>query len=106
MRYFILSSFIMIIMACSTVYAAPVAGSTVYADIDGLVCDFCARALEKTFGRQDAVQDIQVDLDKQMITINFKEAQALDDEKIRQLIEDSGYNLRELRYEAQSQAQE
>ena len=47
--------------------------STVYAYVNGLVCDFCARALEKTIGKNDAVKSIKVDLKEKIITINFNE---------------------------------
>lgn len=71
---------------------------TVYADVNGLVCDFCARALGKVFGKQEAVESINVDLDKKVITIHFNEGQSLDDETITQLITDCGYNVREIRH--------
>jgi len=73
-------------------------GGTVYADVNGLVCDFCARALEKVFSKQKAVEFINVDLDEKIITIHFNEGQQLDDETITQLITDSGYNLRKIRH--------
>ena len=59
-------------------------GGTVYADVNGLVCDFCARALEKVFDKQEAVDWIKVNLDKQAISIHFNEGQKLDDETIEQ----------------------
>ena len=71
-------------------------GEVVHVSVNGLVCDFCARALEKVFGRQEAVSDIDVNLDNKMITINFNERQMLDDETITQLITDSGYNVEEI----------
>tara|TARA_E500000331_G_scaffold183724_1_gene176890 strand:- start:287 stop:535 length:249 start_codon:yes stop_codon:yes gene_type:complete len=40
---------------------------TVYADVNGLVCDFCARALEKVFLKREAVESIDVDLDEKVI---------------------------------------
>ena len=43
--------------------------STVYAYVNGLVCDFCARALEMTIGKQDSVKTIKVDLKDKVITI-------------------------------------
>ncbi len=73
-------------------------GGTIYADVDGLVCDFCARALEKVFSKQEAVESITVDLDEKTITIHFNEGQKLDDATITQLITDSGYNVREIRH--------
>lgn len=62
-------------------------------DVNGLVCDFCARALEKVFGKQEAVDSIHVDLDTKIITIHFHDGQNLDDETITKLITDSGYNV-------------
>ena len=70
---------------------------TVYVDVNGLVCDFCARALEKVFGKQEAVASITVDLDEKVITIYLNEGHSLDDEAITQMIMDSGYNVRGIR---------
>lgn len=70
--------------------------STVYAYVNGLVCDFCARALEKTIGKNDAVKSIKVDLKEKMITINFNENKKLTDSIIEQLIADAGYSVREI----------
>ena len=65
----------------------------VHVSVKGLVCDFCARALEKVFGKQEAVNDIDVDLDNKLITIDFKDGQSLNDDTIRALIQHSGYNV-------------
>ena len=73
-------------------------GGTVYADVNGLVCDFCARALEKVFDKQEAVESIHVDLDKKVVAIHFNEGQRLDHETITRLITDSGYNVRRIRH--------
>lgn len=70
----------------------------VHVSVNGLVCDFCARALEKVFGKQEAVNDIDVDLDSKIITIDFKEGQSLDDDTIKKLIQDSGYNVESIHH--------
>ena len=70
--------------------------SKVYAYVNGLVCDFCARALEKTIGKNDAVKSIKVDLKEKIITINFNENKKLTDSIIEQLIADAGYSVREI----------
>lgn len=72
---------------------------TVKVDVNGLVCDFCARALEKVFGKQEAVDSININLDEKQIAIHFKEGQSLDDETIKQLITDSGYNVVEIHHD-------
>lgn len=65
----------------------------VHVSVNGLVCDFCARALEKVFGKEEAVKGIDVNLDTKIITVNFNEGQTLSDEKLTELITDAGYNV-------------
>ena len=69
---------------------------TVYAHVNGLVCDFCARALEKTISKQESVKSIDVNLTDKIITINFNKGKKLDDSIITELIEDSGYSVRKI----------
>ena len=74
-------------------------GDVTYVDVNGLVCDFCARALEKVFSKQQEVESINVNLDDKIITINFKSSKNLDDATITKLITDSGYNVEAIRHE-------
>lgn len=69
------------------------ATSTSIVHVNGLVCDFCARAIEKVFGQQSAVQTVKVDLDQKIITLDFKDNQKLDDATITKLVTDAGYNV-------------
>ena len=66
---------------------------SVNVNVNGLVCDFCARSIEKVFLREDAVSSISVDLDKGKIGIVMKQSQSLDDSVIEELIVNSGFNL-------------
>ena len=66
---------------------------SIHVDVEGLVCDFCARSIEKVFLREDAVSSISVDLDKGKIGIVMKQSQSLDDSVIEELIVNSGFNL-------------
>ena len=61
--------------------------------VNGLVCDFCARALEKVFMKHSSVANIKVDLDNALVSIGLKPTQSLSNEAIGQMITDSGYNL-------------
>lgn len=96
MKKLLLTTALLVSLSIPAFAAHP--GGTVYADVNGLVCDFCARALEKVFGKQEAVDSINVDLDEKVITIHFNEGQSLNDETITRLITDSGYNVREIRH--------
>ena len=61
--------------------------------VNGLVCDFCARSIEKIFSKKESVQSININLEKMLITINLKKGKNLDDNTIKQLIKDSGYDV-------------
>ena len=74
-------------------------GGSAYASVNGLVCDFCARALEKTFSKKEEVNSIKVDLDEKIVTINFNSDQQLDETTITQLITDAGYSVEKITYE-------
>ena len=80
-----------------TVEGVKNADHTIVAQINGLVCDFCARALEKVFGKRDEVTGIDVNLDTKLVTIGFKKGADIDDATITKLITDAGYNVVEIR---------
>ena len=99
-----MKKFILTFLAALTLSSGPalaehgstLADNAVEVEVNGLVCDFCARALEKVFGKQEEVSDITVDLDTKHITITFLEGQSLDNEAIASLIADSGYDVRKI----------
>lgn len=93
MKYFTL------ILASLMLLSFPAQAKTAYADVNGLVCDFCAQALEKVFSKKTEVENITVNLDEKVVTINFKEGQNLDDETLKEMINDSGYAVTEIRRE-------
>ena len=61
--------------------------------VNGMVCDFCAQSLKKVFAKEESVNDIDVNLDNQTVTVDTKEGQTLSDEKIKELIEWGGYDF-------------
>ena len=69
----------------------------VYVSVNGLVCDFCARSIEKMFEKKKAVSRISVDLENMLITIFLKDNQKLNDETIIEVINDSGYDVTEVK---------
>jgi copper chaperone CopZ len=73
------------------------ANHTITVKINGLVCDFCARALEKVFGKREEVSGIDVNLDTKIVTIGFKKDADIDDATITKLITDAGYNVVEIK---------
>ena len=64
--------------------------------VNGLVCDFCARSIEKIFKKNESVFDIEVNLEKMLITIYMNRDKTLDNKTIKKLINDSGYDVTEI----------
>tara|TARA_Y100000589_G_scaffold264065_1_gene254664 strand:+ start:213 stop:518 length:306 start_codon:yes stop_codon:yes gene_type:complete len=64
--------------------------------VNGLVCDFCARSIEKLFSKKEAVQSINVNLEEMLITISIKKGKNLSDDIIKEVITDSGYDIRKI----------
>ena len=65
--------------------------------VNGLVCDFCARSIEKLFSKKESVKSINVNLEDMLITISLKKGKSLNDDIITKVITDSGYDIREIR---------
>lgn len=77
----------------ATKHEAPIsAGKTIVAHVEGMVCDFCARGLEKTFGKKDEVKNIIVSLEQGTVTIQMNPDQDLADEDIIEIIKGNGIN--------------
>lgn len=67
--------------------------NTVNVKVNGLVCDFCARALEKVFSKREEVSGIKVDLNNGNVLVNVKPGNNIDDATLTKLITDSGYSV-------------
>lgn len=65
--------------------------------LNGLVCDFCSIALNKTFKKQDAVRGTYVDLDTKMLSIALVDGADLANEEIVKLVEKAGYNATKIK---------
>ena len=64
--------------------------------VNGLVCDFCARSIEKLFNKEDSVKKVNIDLERMLITINLKQGRNLSNNIILELVMDSGYDVIEI----------
>jgi hypothetical protein len=78
-----------------SVVAAPGAeatdGAGVLVRVNGLVCDFCTRAVEQTFKRRPEIAAVSVDLGAKTVRLSFKPGRTLAEAKIKDLITRSGY---------------
>lgn len=72
----------------------------VTAKVNGMVCDFCARAVTKVFGKEHVVENVHVDLERGEIHVTLKTGAELSDERVRELVKKSGYDLVSVEREA------
>ena len=69
---------------------------TVKVKINGMVCSFCAQGLTKKFSAEEAVSKVDVSLEKKVMQLDLKPGKSISDEKITQLITDSGYKVEKI----------
>ena len=64
--------------------------------VSGMVCDFCARGIEKTFSKDKSVLKLDVDLSGGKVLIAFDKDQIIDFEDIKKKILSNGQNATDL----------
>jgi copper chaperone CopZ len=69
---------------------------TVRATVNGMVCAFCATAIEKTFRKQPEVDTVKIDLSKKLVTIKTKRGKTISDAQVFEVINYSGYTLKSI----------
>ena len=64
--------------------------------VKGMVCDFCARGISKTFLKDKDVKRIDVDLDNGKVVIAFSKAKEINFSEIEKKILSNGQNMSDL----------
>lgn len=70
-----------------------VANADISVGLNGLVCDFCSIALNKTFKKQDTVIATHVDLDTKTLSVDLKDGASMDNDRIIKLVKKAGYSV-------------
>lgn len=85
----------MLLVAVLSVFLAfPAYAATDVIQVKGMVCDFCAQALNKVFLKEDGVESLDVNLDDQTVKVIYKEgAEPLEEEKIKEMVYWAGYDF-------------
>ncbi|HBH26255.1 MAG TPA: hypothetical protein DDX54_02500 [Rhodospirillaceae bacterium] len=62
--------------------------------VRGMVCDFCAQALEKVFAKEAAVEGVAIDLSAETVTLTPAPGAApITDARIEELVTWGGYDV-------------
>ncbi len=82
------------LLLASLLCATPaLAARSIKADVNGLVCAFCAAAIEKRLKKLDAARAVYVDLTKKVVAVELKDGKDLTPEQVAGEIKDSGYDV-------------
>ena len=71
-------------------------GQIAVVSVMGMVCDFCARGIEKTFAKDKSVRKIDVDLANGKVLIAYPSDKQIDREEIDKRILANGQNVTDL----------
>ncbi|RCL41480.1 MAG: heavy-metal-associated domain-containing protein [SAR86 cluster bacterium] len=64
--------------------------------VNGMVCDFCARGIEKTFKKDKSVKRVDVDLSRGKVLVAYNNRKVIDFEEIKLKIVSNGQNATDL----------
>ncbi len=71
----------------------PVMADTIVVKTAGMMCESCAATITQGFEGQAGVNDIQIDLEKQLVTIDVDSVDNLSDEVIEKNLIDRDYEF-------------
>ena len=66
---------------------------TIKAEVNGMVCAFCAQGIEKKLRAMPQTADVYVNLKYKIVALELKEGQSVPFDTVRQLVKDAGYDV-------------
>jgi periplasmic mercuric ion binding protein len=69
------------------------ATQTIKANVNGMVCAFCAQGIEKKMRALSQTKDVYVNLKQRVVAVELKEGQTLSNDVVKDLIKDAGYEV-------------
>ncbi len=64
--------------------------------VDGLACPFCAYGIEKKLNAIDGVDEVDIDLNSGLVTVDVTEGVVLNDSQMTELFNDAGFTYRSM----------
>lgn len=80
---------IVALAASSSAFAA----KSVRVQVNGMVCAFCAAAIEKKLSAMPETKAVYVNLDKKVVAVELKDGMSANLDKVRAGIKDAGYDV-------------
>ena len=61
--------------------------------VHGMVCAFCSNSLEKKFKKEEAIDQVKVDLTSKKVSVLFKKGQSIENKKLKEIITSAGFKV-------------
>ena len=86
-----LFSFLVVVLVFVSTSAQ--ATQSLKAQVNGMVCAFCAQGIEKKLRALGQTKDVYVNLKQKVVAVEIKDGQSLSHEAFAALIKDAGYEV-------------
>lgn len=80
------------------------ATNTIKAEVNGMVCAFCAKGIEKKLKSLPETQSTFVDLNRRVVVLEIKDGQHVTDSAFSKVIQDAGYSVSNIEHSVQTAA--
>jgi mercuric ion binding protein len=87
---------LLVTLMLSVITPAAFAVTTIKAEVNGMVCAFCAKGIEKKLNALPQKQSAFVDLKSRVVALQLKEGQDVSNDAFSKVIEDAGYSISKL----------
>jgi mercuric ion binding protein len=81
------------------------AATTLKAEVNGMVCAFCAQGIEKKLRALPQTKDVYVNLKDRIVAVELREGQTLETQALKDLVKDAGYDVVSVNAISQSAAE-
>lgn len=69
------------------------AAQTLKAEVNGMVCAFCAQGIEKKLRALAQTKDVYVNLKQRIVAVELRDGQTLAPQTVKDLVKDAGYDV-------------
>lgn len=90
MKKLLLTTVVLSALLSNVAFAAT---QTIKANVNGMVCAFCAQGIEKKMRALAQTKDVYVNLKQRVVAVELKEGQTLSNDTVKDLIKDAGYDV-------------
>jgi periplasmic mercuric ion binding protein len=89
MKKLLLTSIILSTLLSSAAFAT----QTIKANVNGMVCAFCAQGIEKKMRALSQTKDVYVNLKQRLVAVEVKDGQTLASDTVKDIIKKAGYDV-------------